>query len=591
MGTPDPNANPKPNAAAAIAVLAAFAALAFACRGGLPGVAVADDYLFLAHQSQAGFDWLGTHGSDWYWRPLSRQAYFALLGPHLVAHPEYALALHVGLLLVAVWALWSFGRRMLGVHGALVLATAPVLMEPVRVLIAWPSAIQHLLPLAGISCALAAAVRGRAALAWLALAVAIGGHENALLVLPAIPLLLARARGRFAPSDAAAAIALAALWGAGRMAAFAHGASLPPTHGMPGLAALGTVARYSLAAFASLEDLARIPAALVLAGYAVAGAALLVGPRAPLPPGGVRAMLGAALVWALATAPLAIFLPEWNSWRNTLPSLALAFVLAALAQTGGARVAWLLVSVRLAALLVSPVPAPLPGAIAPETDTHISFARLTRMQQTVRAARVALAPAPRRTQPWRVRHWNLPRLTEFAFGGPCALQVWSGDPHATFVMYGEAEGMADTAATVVAFDPNFSRDAVVLVSEAQRRLNAANAVVRDAGAAAGDSALAAVLEAQSPPAPRLTSLVLLNRVALNLSLGRLALADSLHRESAAVAWAEQWVRDELRIAAALRDTARFRAGLREGLARLPEDESLRKAATAWGVTPGTPDSR
>ncbi|MBK7368155.1 MAG: hypothetical protein IPJ04_09680 [Candidatus Eisenbacteria bacterium] len=158
------------------------------------------------------------------------------------------------------------------------------------------------------------------------------------------------------------------------------------------------------------------------------------------------------------------------------------------------------------------------------------------------------------------------------------------------MMYGEAEGMADTAATVVAFDPNFSRDAVVLASDAQRRLHGAIAIASVAGAAA-DSALATVLEAQSPPAPRLTSLVLLNRVALNLSLGRTALADSLHRESAAVAWDEQWVRNELRIAAALRDSARLRAGLREGLARLPEDPELREAAAAWGVTGEEPAPR
>ena len=143
--------------------------------------------------------------------------------------------------------------------------------------------------------------------------------------------------------------------------------------------------------------------------------------------------------------------------------------------------------------------------------------------------------------------------------------------------------MADTAATVVAFDPDRAPFAVALTAGAQRRLFAATQAAL-AGPAAGDSALALVLAEQFPAASRLTSVVLLNRVALNLQLGRIPLADSLHQLSRGHAWADQWLRDEVRVGLALRDTARVKAALREALVRLPDDEGARRAAAAFGIT-------
>ncbi len=135
---------------------------------------------------------------------------------------------------------------------------------------------------------------------------------------------------------------------------------------------------------------------------------------------------------------------------------------------------------------------------------------------------------------------------------------------------------------MLAFDPDRAPFAVALTPAAQRRLFAATRAVAE-GAAAGDSALALVLEAQSPPATRLTSVVLLNRVALNLQLGRITRADSLHALSRETAWVEQWLRDEVRVALALRDTARVKAALAEAVVRLPDDEGARRAARAFGV--------
>src|SRR5689334_18944870 len=77
--------------AVALAVLPAL----IAARGGWLGEPVADDFGFLHHALLAGpIDWLGGGGSPLYWRPLSRQLYFRLLGPLMLAHPLLVALLH-----------------------------------------------------------------------------------------------------------------------------------------------------------------------------------------------------------------------------------------------------------------------------------------------------------------------------------------------------------------------------------------------------------------------------------------------------------------------------------------------------------------
>lgn len=571
---------------AALLALATLAVLAASMRGGRPGVPVADDYLFLAHQVAHGFDWLGTHGSDWYWRPVSRQLYYGALGARMVDWPWLPLAVHVGLLLTTFAALWSFGRRTLGLAGAVVLASSLVLMEPMRTLVAWPSASQHLLTLAAVALALASAAAGRTPLALLALAFAIGSHENALAALPLVTWLLVRAPGHSRRGTLAAVAVLVAAWALLRALAFAHGAGVPPLPGVPPIGAFVQVTVHSLRAFASLEDLPAALAALVTAGYAVvafaawrARAGEAARPRIDWP-----LVAGALVLWAVAALPLTIFLPEWNSWRNTLPALGLAILLATLAAGGGMRLALAIVALRAVALLLAPVPGPVLGAAAPETETHISYARLTRMQRTLEAARAALTPADLRRPGLRVRHWNTPRLAEFGFEGPRALQVWAGRTDVEFLPFGESEGLLDTGAVVIAFDPEHEPFAVRLAEATQRRLFLSVEAATHDGPAAADSLLADVDRLQDPPVERLHTLVLLNRVRLNLGLGRLALADSLHREALGHAPTQPWLLDEIRLGLARADTARVRAAFAEALAELPDDEGLRHAAARFGVT-------
>lgn len=75
--------------------LAAAAALGWSLRGAPLGTPVADDWEFL-HRVVFGHDTglLGSMGATWYWRPLSRQAWFPLVAPLLLAAPAVVAAIH-----------------------------------------------------------------------------------------------------------------------------------------------------------------------------------------------------------------------------------------------------------------------------------------------------------------------------------------------------------------------------------------------------------------------------------------------------------------------------------------------------------------
>src|SRR5262249_30679472 len=91
-----------------LALLVAFVA----ARQAPLGTPICDDYRFLAAlRFDHPLDWLGSMGAAFYWRPIARQAYYALLGPTMFAAPGVSIALHA-LLFLAVFALaWDVARR------------------------------------------------------------------------------------------------------------------------------------------------------------------------------------------------------------------------------------------------------------------------------------------------------------------------------------------------------------------------------------------------------------------------------------------------------------------------------------------------
>src|SRR5437773_6333216 len=65
-----------------------LAALLWTTRGAPLGVPVADDYAFLDRlRFQHPLDPFDSMGATFYWRPLSRQVYFTLVGPFLLRAP------------------------------------------------------------------------------------------------------------------------------------------------------------------------------------------------------------------------------------------------------------------------------------------------------------------------------------------------------------------------------------------------------------------------------------------------------------------------------------------------------------------------
>ena len=119
----------------------ALALLLFACRGAPLGVAVADDYAYLRYlRFHRGLDLFDSLGLAFYWRPLSRQAYFSAVAPWLLAAPWAAAFLHSLFLLVLFAALYRAGRRALAPPLAAAVAVFPLLSESSRVLLAWPAA-------------------------------------------------------------------------------------------------------------------------------------------------------------------------------------------------------------------------------------------------------------------------------------------------------------------------------------------------------------------------------------------------------------------------------------------------------------------
>jgi hypothetical protein len=96
------------------------AAIALAIKSWFPfiGEPVADDFDFIHHTLFAGPGaWLDGGGSSFYWRPLARQLYYALLDGVTLAHPMWVAVLHT------VWLALA-GRALSNV--APLLATAMV---------------------------------------------------------------------------------------------------------------------------------------------------------------------------------------------------------------------------------------------------------------------------------------------------------------------------------------------------------------------------------------------------------------------------------------------------------------------------------
>ena len=449
-----------------LAIAVAFAALAWASRGFTPGAAVADDYGFLfRHRFQHPLDLFDSMGARYYWRPLSRQGYFSLIGAALPGQPWVAAAANAILLVATAWLLYRVGRRALTPPVAATLAVIPLLSEPARALLVWPSGGQHLMGGAFAALALHEGGAGRRLSAALAGLAAVLSHESAVLALLALPLVARWRSGDAAPGAGRRAVLVMSAWVAGALAAWAAGyavargqAVVLPAPVEAGALLARVPALLALAGRAAL-DLEDVPARLAtpaLALFAGLGAATLAswgfrGARRRWRAYGPVILAGLA-GFGLWSLPLSWLLPDWNAWRAWVPTLAL---LASLTLACAAASPWLAVgfaALRLTLLLVA---APGPSVVAPEapaTTSQMSFLRLVRLQRIAESARRSLtASFPALPQGACVRYWGLQHISQVAFAGPAALAVWYRDTTLTWSPFGGAGNAGQRVDAIVEF--------------------------------------------------------------------------------------------------------------------------------------------
>ena len=457
-------------------------ALLWACRGYPPGVPVADDYAFLARLTfQRPLDWFDSMGATYYWRPLSRQLYFSALGGTLFEAPWRSALVHVAVLLVTYVALWRVARRGFAAPVATAIAVFPLLSEPARALLAWPSGAQHLLAGMFAAVALHEAFAARMITALTAAGLGMLCHESGVLALAAVPALAAwglYSTPRAVPAEhlrmrrhlmtsALGALAIGVLWAWGYVTARAHGVDLPPraAGGLP-FAQLPDIFALAIPAGLNFEDLTPTPRTALAIGHVLVSALALM--RLIAAPRRVRIhallALAAGLAWfVLGALPLAQLLPDWNAWRAWLPTLGLGLGLGSALAILHPGLAIGFAALRLLALLVAP-PGPATVAItAPATASHMSYTRLVRLQRTVESTRVTMATAhPTLPHDAAVKFWNLPQLAEVGFQGNAALQVWYRDSTLTWSRFGGAANLGQRVDAMVEYRDDTAAPAQVL---------------------------------------------------------------------------------------------------------------------------------
>jgi len=574
---------PLPDTAWAALGALSLAVLLFACRGAPLGTPVLDDYSFLDRLTfQHPLDPFDSMGGAFYWRPLSRQLYFSLMGPWLLTAPRAVAALHVLLLVALYAAIFRSARRGFAAPVAAAIAAFPLASEPARVLLGWPSAVQHLLAMLFAAAAIHEALAGRRVTAALAALAGVLSHESVALALPAFPLIayFRTRRARAAVEWVGVSAAVGALWGAGYRIALAHGVRTPLGGGGIPFAAMGTVLVKALGAALDLEELAPETRLAVAWGYvALAVAAALLAAR-----GRVRSalaarapvMLGGIAWFALGTLPLAWIWPDWNAWRNVTPSLGLG---AALTAALGAASPWLaggLVVLRAAAVLAAPGAPQAAEIRVPQTVTHVSFERLVRLQRIVDSTRAALASRyARLPHGGVVDFWVMPALSEVGYQGSRALRVWYRDSTLVWQSMPGRIDDAPPAAAYVGYNKSSRAPAVVLDPAALRSYARAEASLRAGRLAEADSLLGAALEAQRPLAELFCALLAYRRARVAWELGDVARADSLNRQNF------DWVGESPEY---------YVMEARVALAEGRRDQAARAVGRALAIKPGFPEA-
>jgi len=515
---------------------AAILLLWWSCRGAMFGVPVADDYDFLYWQHFHPFTLLDSMGAPYYWRPIGRQLYFAVVGPVLFHAPWLVSILHAALLLATSWFVYRIARRAFGPGVSVAIAVTTLLAEPTRSLFVWPTAAQYLLAMLGCAIAIHEALAGRFWTAFAAALFAVLSHGAASLVLYALPLIAwFRTKNlRVALLWMAGSIVVGTIWIGGHLIGhdkfFAGGSpvdAMLPAH-------LLRAIQLTIAAHLGLEDarpgLGPVLRVIYVLLFALAGFFYVTdrAARRRLRQSWVW-LAGAGLWFVLGVVPLALLLNEWSSWRIGVACLGLAFL--GIGLLGLAR-PWLVVgfiAVQAVALVVA---LPAPNRIikdTPQMTSRIGFVQLVRLQRVIDGARRAIfASYPTLKKGADVAYWSRVAMTEVGFEREKAIRVWYGDSTITWRWLWSGAHPQLYSDVALTFEAAGTRPTVVLSPETMDLVRKATDTFIHRQFREADSLLILVDQSQNFRSIELTAWVLLRRSHVAYNTAKYSRADSLN---------------------------------------------------------------
>lgn len=483
------------------------------------GEAVAEDFDFLHRVLfSKTHTLLDGGGSTAFWRPVAHQLYYETFGGLILSHPGVLATLHVLMLALASLLLYRSFRLAWPGPAAMVVASFPLLSESTRTVISWPSHFVELGVWLFTAIAIHETIARRLWSTLLAVLAALLCKEVAVVaavMLPWMPGLGPRGIKSRLRWQAALAV-LTGAW-AYAYVTIRHHAHLALPHQLETRAdvvATPLLARLWWAAANSVRALFSLPAVetpwvrpVMIAAAVLFGLALLIvlarARRVGLM-GLARRPYLALSAWGLAwfiaaSVTLVPIFPIWAPNRSGYGSLGFGAFAAGLASAAHPVFLAALVALRFTAFALSPGP---PGIIvdkAPQQGAFMDFERLVRLQRLMRETRIMLkASFPTLPRGSAVGQHYLPRLSEYAYGGSKALQVWYRDSTMRWVRYADfITNPRQPLAVIAEFQPHTKPQMAPVNADAMRAFLAALDSMNNQKFAAGLRGLARAESLQS----------------------------------------------------------------------------------------------
>lgn len=470
----------------AVAVLSVVPLILHALGAPL-GEPFADDFDYL-HRAllEPKHSWLDGGGFALYWRPLGRQAYFALVAPWILKAPALVAVIHAALLAAIAFLVYRALRPRWSGPAAAAAASFVPLMESARMLIAWASHFMDLGALLFAALALYQASRTRWRFAVPAAVASLLCKEvgaGALLLLPwmpAVPDWTTRRRLRWSAALIAAIGAWLAMYAwVARREHFAF-AGAGDAGGTSVFARVRWAMTHAVRAAFSLPESSFGSAMLTRGVYGGLAVAAVIAVTFVIARAGARRRVIAALPWSawgiawfvLASAPLATVYPTWTPYRGAFACLGLGIAIAAPLAAVDVRLLALAAAVRLVTFGIAPG-APRDIAQRPaEYGAAFDFERLARLERLTGGVRRLLHERfPHLPRGAAVGHHHLPHLSRFAFAGDKALHVWYRDTTLRWIPFEDLRAGFDTSVvTIVEYQSGPGPQLALVNPEALRAL-------------------------------------------------------------------------------------------------------------------------